>query len=99
MAALIRLRRLYPRREGLFRIGGGKRVLYMVALAPLFTWLATFGLAASHSAHELVLAAVLSALAWPVYGILRRRYGGPTGVAGVPALSPSERRDRTSIEP
>ncbi len=77
MAALIRLRRLYPRRDGLFVIGGGAATLYLVALAPLFTWFATFGLAISHSAYNLVIAAALAASVWPVYAILRQRYGGP----------------------
>ncbi len=77
MGALIRLRRLYPRRDGLFVIGGGRATMYLVALAPLLTWMATFGLAVSHSADDLVIAAALAACTWPVYAILRRRYGGP----------------------
>jgi amino acid transporter len=77
MAALIRLRRLYPKREGLFVIGGGRMMIYLVALAPLLTWIATFGLAVSRSSHDLVLASVLVAFTWPVYALLRRHYGGP----------------------
>jgi amino acid transporter len=79
MAALIRLRRLYPRRDGLFMIGGGSATVYLVALAPLFTWFATFGLAVSRHADDLIIASVLAAFAWPVYRVLRRRYGGPPG--------------------
>jgi amino acid transporter len=78
MAALIRLRQLYPQRDGLFVIGGGRAMLYMVAFAPLFTWFATFGLAVSGAGHDLIIGAVLAAFAWPVYSLLRRRYGGPT---------------------
>jgi len=77
MAALIRLRRLYPRRDGLFMIGGGRCTLYLVALAPLFTWFATFGLAVSQRADDLIIASLLGAFVWPVYSMLRRRYGGP----------------------
>jgi amino acid transporter len=80
MAALIRLRRLYPRRDGLFMIGGGPAAVYLVALAPLFTWFATFGLAVSYHADDLIIASVLAASVWPVYRILRRRYGGPPKV-------------------
>jgi hypothetical protein len=52
-------------------------MLYLVALAPLFTWFATFGLAVSRSADDLIIASVLTAFAWPIYRLLRRRYGGP----------------------
>ena len=77
MVALIRLRRLYPRRDGLFMIRGGRTAVYLVALAPLVTWFATFGLATSHRAADLIIAAALAAFAWPVYSLLRRHYGGP----------------------
>jgi amino acid transporter len=77
MAALIRLRRRYPRRDGLFMIGGGRGGVYLVALAPLFTWFATFGLAVSHNADDLIIASVLAVLVWPVYRLLRGCYGGP----------------------
>ncbi|MBV8056042.1 MAG: APC family permease, partial [Deltaproteobacteria bacterium] len=77
MAALIRLRRLYPRRDGLFMIGGGRAAVYLVALAPLFTWCATFGLAVSRRADDLIIASMLALSTWPVYGVLRRYYGGP----------------------
>jgi amino acid transporter len=76
MVALIRLRQLYPQRDGLFVIGGGRATLYAVALAPLLTWCGTFGLAVSHSTNDLIIAAVLTAFAWPVYVILRQCYGG-----------------------
>lgn len=77
MAALVRLRQLYPRRDGLFMIGGGRATIYLVVLAPLLTWLATFGLAASHRADDLIIASMLALSTWPVYRILRRCYGGP----------------------
>jgi amino acid transporter len=77
MAALIRLRRLYPRRDGLFMIRGGRAAIYLVALAPLFTWSATFGLAVSGRAGDLIIASVLAALAWPLYTLLKKHYGGP----------------------
>jgi amino acid transporter len=78
MAALIRLRRLYPRRDGLFMVSGGQAAAYVVALAPLLTWFATFGLAASHRADDLIIAAVLAGCAWPIYRLLQHRYGGPS---------------------
>jgi amino acid transporter len=77
MVALIRLRRLHPGRNGLFMIGGGRTTVYLVALAPLFTWSATFGLAVSHGTGDLIIASVLAAIALPVFMLLRRRYGGP----------------------
>jgi amino acid transporter len=77
MAALIRLRRLYPQRGGLFMIGGGRTTVYLVVLAPLLTWFATFGLAVSHRADDLIIASVLAAFVWPVFMVLRKRYGGP----------------------
>ncbi|MBV8772016.1 MAG: APC family permease [Deltaproteobacteria bacterium] len=80
MAALIRLRRLYPRRNGLFVIGGGRVTVYLVAFAPLLTWLGTAGLAGQQGAHHLIIASLLLVLSWPLYRILRRRYGGPTPV-------------------
>ncbi|MBV8357235.1 MAG: APC family permease [Deltaproteobacteria bacterium] len=77
MVALIRLRRLYPQRDSRFMIRGGRAAVYLVALAPLFTWFATFGLAASHRADDLIIATALAAFVWPAYSLLRRRYGGP----------------------
>jgi amino acid transporter len=77
MAALVRLRRLYPARNGLFMIRGGRTAVYVVALAPLFTWFATFGLAVAHRGDDLIIAGVLAGCVWPVYRLLRRRYGGP----------------------
>ncbi|HVN27347.1 MAG TPA: APC family permease, partial [Candidatus Binataceae bacterium] len=47
MAALLKLRRLRPDRDGMFIVGGGAIGLYAVALLPLLTWTATFGLAIS----------------------------------------------------
>jgi amino acid transporter len=80
MAALIRLRWLYPHRDGLFTIGNGQAAVYIVALAPLLTWCATFGRAASDAHKELIIASVLAISTWPVYRILRRCYGGPSAV-------------------
>jgi amino acid transporter len=78
MMALIRLRRIYPERSGLFTIGGGRVAVYLVALAPLCTWFASFGLAVSSHAEDLMIAAVLTAFVWPIYTLLGKRYGGPT---------------------
>jgi amino acid transporter len=79
MWALVRLRRLYPDRAGLFVIGGGRPVLIAVVAAPIVTWLATFGLAVSHHGGmgELIASVILALGVWPAYSILRRRYGGP----------------------
>jgi amino acid transporter len=79
MAALIRLRRTRPHRAGLFVIGGGRAVLCAVAMAPILTWIATFGLAASESGGKLdfIVAVALTASVWPVYAILRHYFGGP----------------------
>jgi amino acid transporter len=82
MVALIRLRRLYPRRDGLFVIGGGQAIVYLVALAPLLTWSATFGLAVTHRINDLLIASALASFAWPVYWVLSRGYGGPTRPSG-----------------
>ncbi|HLW70781.1 MAG TPA: APC family permease [Candidatus Binataceae bacterium] len=79
MAALIRLRRLQPQRRGLFVIGGGRLGLYVVAAAPLLTWLATFGLIATHGARQidLIVALAMALAVLPAYAFLRRYYGGP----------------------
>lgn len=79
MWALLRLRKLRPGRAGLFVIGGGRPALIAVALAPVLTWVATFGLAVSRdgSAYDLIIAIALAAGTWPAYAFLRRRYGGP----------------------
>jgi amino acid transporter len=78
MAALIRLRRKYPRRDGLFVIAGGRVGLFLVAGGPLLTWLATFGFALSRAGRaDFGVVIVLSACAWPLYAVLRKRYGGP----------------------
>jgi len=80
MGALVRLRRTRPNREGLFTIGGGKTGLYAVAILPLVTWAATFGLAVSQGgAHvDFLVAIVLAITVWPAYLLARRRWGGPT---------------------
>jgi amino acid transporter len=79
MAALIRLRKIRPDRTGLFVIGGGRFALIAVVAAPIFIWIATFGLVVSHGggAPDLVISIVLAVAAWPAYAFLRRRYGGP----------------------
>jgi hypothetical protein len=47
--------------------------------APILTWVATFGLALSQDEGkgDLILAAAIALGAFPVYRILRWRYGGP----------------------
>ncbi len=84
MAALIRLRRTMPNRTAMFTVGGGRLGLTLVAILPVLTWLATFGLAVSTSDGKLdfILAIALGLCVWPAYAICRRRYGGP------PALDP-----------
>jgi len=79
MWALLRLRRLHPRRDGLFVIGGGRAALCVIAAAPLLTWIATLGLALSHtgSRRDFLVAIGLAACVLPAYMLLRRRYGGP----------------------
>jgi amino acid transporter len=82
MGALVKLRRARPKRDTLYVIGGGTPALIAVVIAPIIVWIATFGLALSQSdGHsDFILAIVLTAAAWPVYWLLRRRYGGPAGV-------------------
>ncbi|MFZ0888517.1 MAG: APC family permease [Candidatus Binataceae bacterium] len=79
MGALIRLRRTRPGRDGLFTIGYGRPALYLTALAPLVTWLATFGLVISKQdgKSDFIIAVALALGVWPAYALLRRRYGGP----------------------
>ncbi len=79
MWALVRLRQSHPDRAGLFVIGGGRCALLAVVVAPIVTWMATFGLAVSNNggATALIISVVLGLGAWPAYAFLRRRYGGP----------------------
>ena len=80
MAALVRLRRLYPgRRGGLFVIGAGRLGLLLTVAAPLAVWVATFGVAASGPGGkiQLVVAAILAVAVWPVYHLCERIFGGP----------------------
>jgi amino acid transporter len=79
MAALVRLRRLYPGRRGLFVIGGGGLGLLVTAVAPLAIWIATFGVAANGSGGKIQLgvAAMLAVAVWPAYHICQRMFGGP----------------------
>jgi amino acid transporter len=83
MWALMRLRRVAPRRDGLFAIGGGRVGLYLTVFAPLVTWLATFGFAIAQGGGkaEYLAAIALAAAGWPLYLILRKRYGGPSATA------------------
>jgi amino acid transporter len=87
MWALIRLRKSHPDRAGLFVIGGGRLALIAVVVAPIVTWMATFGLALSNNggaaannggAAALIISIVLALGAWPAYAFLRHRYGGPS---------------------
>jgi amino acid transporter len=86
MWALVRLRKSHPDRAGLFVIGGGRVALIAVVVAPIITWMATFGLAVSNhggaaandgGAAALIISIVLALGAWPAYAFLRHRYGGP----------------------
>jgi len=79
MWALVRLRQSRPDRAGLFVIGGGRAALIAVVVAPVVTWMATFGLAVSNQggAAALTISTVLGLGAWPAYAFLRHRYGGP----------------------
>ncbi len=79
MAALVRLRRLEPARQGLFTIGGGKVALALVVALPLLTWFATFGLALSTGGgqRDFLIAIALTGTIWPAYHLMRRRWGGP----------------------
>jgi len=81
MAALVRLRRLYPGRRGLFVIGAGRLGLLLTVVAPLAVWMATFGVAANGSGGklQLLVAAVLAIGVWPAYRICQRIFGGPDG--------------------
>jgi amino acid transporter len=95
MGALVRLRRLYSTRDGLFKIGGGRVVLWLVAAAPVATWIATFGLALAETSarRDFFIAIALAALAGPVYLALHRRYGGPPADPREPQLVRRPLRD------
>jgi amino acid transporter len=79
MLALIRLRQLIPNRPDTFTIGGGRLGLALVALLPILTWTATFGLAIStgNAKADFILAVALALCVWPAYALCRRLYGGP----------------------
>ena len=83
MIALLKLRRLRPNRDGLFMVGGGKFGLCLVAMLPLVTWAATFGLAISQGgAHiDFLVAIALGVTVVPAYAFARHRWGGPKDVA------------------
>ncbi len=80
MWALVRLRYVMPDRAGLFTIGGGTIGLALTVGAPLLTWLATFGFAIAQGggAIDYLVAITLAIAGWPLYLLLRHRYGGPT---------------------
>jgi amino acid transporter len=82
MAALVRLRRLYPGRRGLFVIGGGRAGLFLTVAAPLLTWVTTFAVVAEGPGGkiQLLVAAALTLAVWPVYRICQRSFGGPRPV-------------------
>jgi amino acid transporter len=79
MIALVRLRRIAPRREGMFMVGGGALGLGLVVILPIVTWAATFGLAISTGGGRIdfLIAIALGFTVWPAYVVARRRYGGP----------------------
>jgi amino acid transporter len=79
LLALVRLRERMPDRTAIFTIGGGRAGLAIVAILPILTWAATFGLAISAGAGkaDFILAIALGLCVWPAYAICRRRYGGP----------------------
>ncbi len=79
MGALVRLRALHPKRDGLFVIGGGRVGLAAAVTAPILLWIATFGMVLSKApGHaEFLTAIVLAAAVWPVYRLCCRSYGGP----------------------
>jgi amino acid transporter len=80
MGALLKLRRLYPVRDGLFKIAGGRNAIYVIAIAPLLTWMATFGLVLGQgdSRIDFVTAVALAMTTWPAYWLCRRIWGGPS---------------------
>jgi amino acid transporter len=80
--ALVRLRKLRPHRSGLFVIGGGRLALAPIVIAPVVTWVATFGFALNGNGGTagLIVSLLLAVAAWPAYWILRGLYGGPQSV-------------------
>jgi len=74
LAALIRLRRLFPQRLGLFTIPGGTGVLAVLVIAPLLVWGLTFtvALGSTHGLLQLVGAALLGVSTWPAWRFCRR---------------------------
>ncbi len=82
MAALVRLRRLRPLRDGLFTIGGGKAALYFTVGAPLVVWLVSLALELGGQSSRLnvMVAGALVAAAVPIYWFCKHRYGGPAKV-------------------
>jgi amino acid transporter len=83
MAALVRLRRARPDRNGHFVIGWGNPALYAVALLPILTWLVTFTMAldGGHGRNDFLIALILGIASVPIYGFLKSRYGGPSALA------------------
>jgi amino acid transporter len=83
MWALVRLRRIRADRGERFVAGRGPFTLGLIVAAPILTWVATFalGLSQDEGKGDLILALVSAFGALPAYWLLRRRYGGPDGIA------------------
>ncbi len=79
MGALLRLRRTHPERDGRLVIGRSRAALYAIVIAPMLTWIATFGLAlgAENATQGFIAAVAITLAGWPVFAFLKRRYGGP----------------------
>ncbi len=94
LSALVVMRRKRPARDGLFVIGGGRAGLYLVAILPMMTWCATFGLALSTGGikEDFVVAVLLAATTYPAFVLCRRLWGGPPSGASVfePPASPAK---------
>ncbi len=86
MAALVKLRRLYPGRAGLFVIGGGRAGLLLTVAAPLAVWIATFAVAANSPGAriQLAIAAMLMTGVWPAHALCARIFGGPENAIDPP---------------
>jgi len=81
MGALLRLRRTHPQRDGRLVLGRSRPALYAMVLAPMLTWIATFGLAlgAENAAQGFIAAVAITLTGWPLFALLKRRYGGAAG--------------------
>jgi amino acid transporter len=79
MWALVAMRRLRPLRQGSFVISGGSIGVYLVAVLPMLTWCATFGLALSQGGikKDFIIAVAMAATTYPAYALCRSLWGGP----------------------